>query len=91
MAIGYMYGTSSILRTMKKKSGMDIEDLFDGPRAAIKCGSCKQHVSTEKRLHVIDVARASAARYGIVVSSCGCDDADILPDSKCGICWRSGK
>jgi DNA repair photolyase len=91
IAISYMYGKPSIFREMGKR-GLDMERIvsgFEKNKFALKGGAPKQHVFKCKRLHAHNVVATYAKAFNITTTSCGCDNQDIFPDDKCGICWRS--
>lgn len=88
LAISYMYGSFKIFEHFEKITGVPIKNRFvQDKRIGLSGGAPKFHVSASQRVAVFQFARER--RSGLKINTCGCDNKDIFPDHKCGICWRS--
>jgi len=90
VAVSHMYGSPRIFSVMQKSGFSFHRELFSTKKGCLKGGSAKVHVEDARRLSVTEFAKAQGKLLGLVVSSCGCDNSDIFPNDKCGICWNSG-
>lgn len=88
-AISYAYGSAKIFRGIERDSRMNIRQFYESDKFDLQGGTGKYHVLASQRQAKTAFAKECGARLGIVVSACGCDNVDIFPKEKCGICFRS--
>ena len=91
IAVSYMYSSETIFRIIERRAPLRIRSSFSATKVGLEGGNGKLHVSIEARRAAHElVADRAFNKYGMIVHSCGCDNADLYPDQKCGISWRSG-
>jgi DNA repair photolyase len=92
VVVSYVYGTGKIKSAMAKTKLAASIRFFKADRGEMHGAGNKFHVLDERRKQVLEFAigYSREKKYGMVIRSCGCDNADIFPEHACGICWRSG-
>lgn len=88
--VSYMYGSDKIFRLMSKRGFGEYINYFHQNKSQIAGGSAKYHVRKDIRMKTTEMAKKQGVNMCIRVITCGCDNQDLYPTEKCGICWNSG-